>query len=113
MRQHIKIKLKRSEVEALHSICAGEMAFSDPVGYAEIITEEMMIDVIDQLEKMQANGEQKKFSLKLTGAQSMAFVAFFMRIDLKPYPFERVIIHRIFETIHKTNINAKNQTTSC
>lgn len=110
MRQHIKIKLKKSELHALQQITCLKIMTTDPVGYKAQITYELMFEVMLQMERMLENPEQKKFTLKLTGSEAMAFIAFWMEEDLSKVPYEQVLIHRITAAIHKNHLNAKHQT---
>lgn len=103
---HIKIKLTPSELEALHGFLMITLTFFEPVGYANMITKEVMHEVLNQLDRMIHNADQKKFTMKLTGSQALSFVAFFSKCDLSKHPYEGVLINRIIETIHKTNLNA-------
>lgn len=105
--QKIKIKLKKSEIEALGILSFNYWCVYDPVGYGNMVTKELIWEINCRIDTMMNNSEQKKFTLNMTGSQAMAFVAFWVHIDLTRHPYERVIINRIIEMIHKTNLYAR------
>lgn len=102
----LKIKLSRQEVDALFNIFFVLLTFHEAVGFKNMLIREVMLEVLNQLQRMNENREQKKFTLKLTGAQSLAFIAYCGNIELERTPYEQVIINGICSQIHKTHSNA-------
>ena len=103
MRRIIKVKLKREQLEALFLLSNFYVSHYDPVGFGNLIAKELLLEVSDRMQAMIENWEQKKFTLRLTPAQSLAFYAFWAKVDLSRHPYEMVIIYNIFESINKSN----------
>ncbi|TAN15160.1 MAG: hypothetical protein EPN37_10310 [Chitinophagaceae bacterium] len=101
--------MSRSELLALFNLTRGYVCNYDPVGYGNMITKELMTEIVDQMDRMLNNMDQKRYTLRLSGSQSMSFIAFWIHIDTTRHPYEMIIINRIVESIHKTNLYARIQ----
>lgn len=102
----------RGEVLALFSLSTGYMNQFKADDYVDIIIFELMVEVTDRMNSMLHNLEQRKYTLKLSAAQAVAFIAFWSRINLSRHPYERVAIARIIEAIDKAYSSNKIQFTN-
>ena len=106
---NIKIKLSKAQIDALYRITELYVTMYDPIGFKNLIVKELIIEIYLRMDAMLNNIEQKKFTIRFSGSQAMAFVAFWVSIDLTRTPYENVIINNIIEQIHQSNIYANNQ----
>lgn len=106
MKRQIKIKLTFNELSALHQFSDAFVGWYDPVGFSNAMAKELICEINDKMQSMLINSEQKKFTLKLSLSQAMAFIAFWIKIDVRKHPYEMVIINRIIGLIHKSNLYA-------
>jgi len=99
--QKIKIKLNRTEVTALRDFFLIPLNFMEPDGFNQMIILELMWEVTDRMDRMINNVDQKRFTLSLSGSQSMAFMAFTNMVEIERFPYEQVLVHRIVEEIDR------------
>lgn len=105
--QKLKIKLARLEAD-----CLRQFLFSlseDDVIKIDLVTllNELIMEIVEQLNRMLNNVEQRKFTLKLSGAQCIAFVIFSGTMPLYRFPYEGQIVRRIIAEIDR-KYNLKN-----
>lgn len=105
----LKYKISRSELEALLDLTQHVLYREVFATFGDTMVKELMIEVAAQMAEMCNRYGAKKFTLKLSPAQMLAFLAFWRKQNLIAAPYESVLIHDINKEIHKKMLEVKQE----